>query len=187
MYYLQSRYYNPEWGRFINSDAIGVITITLMDLADKNLYAYCDNNPVIRADNGGELWHLVIGAGVGFAVGFVGSAISQTIITGTVNWSDALVDGATGAISGLLAAMGVGLVGAIAGNAAISAAGNATKQVLNKGFDDFDVGDMIIDGVAGGIGGRGMGNAVNLNTLNTRLTKRVLSGSAQAAAKYYVH
>ncbi|WP_345788534.1 hypothetical protein [Desulfosporosinus hippei] len=23
MYYLQSRYYSPEWGRFINADALG--------------------------------------------------------------------------------------------------------------------------------------------------------------------
>ena len=28
---------------------------------DKNLYAYCDNNPVARADDNGEAWHIAIG------------------------------------------------------------------------------------------------------------------------------
>ncbi len=188
LYYLQSRYYNPEWGRFVNADAIGVVTVTAMDLTDKNLYAYCDNNPVIRADDEGEFWHVLVGAGIGAAVGFIGSAISQKITTGKVDWKAAVVDAGAGALSGALAASGVGLLGSIAGNAAISMAGNATRQVI-KG-DDFDVVDMLIDGVAGGIaggiGGRGMGKAVNLKTLNTRLTKRVLSDSAKAGVKYYV-
>nr|WP_242825999.1 hypothetical protein [Clostridium tunisiense] len=25
MYYLNSRYYNPEWGRFTNADAVGIL------------------------------------------------------------------------------------------------------------------------------------------------------------------
>lgn len=54
----------------------------------------------------------------------------------------------------------------MAGNAAISMAGNATNQVImNKGFDNFDFGDMLADGLIGGVagaaGGRGMGKAVN--------------------------
>ena len=60
LYYLGSRYYDPAIGRFINADAIGVITATPMALTDKNLYAYCDNNPVMRVDYGGEFWGLAI-------------------------------------------------------------------------------------------------------------------------------
>ena len=30
-----------------------------MAYTDKNLYAYCDNNPVMRVDNGGEFWDTV--------------------------------------------------------------------------------------------------------------------------------
>ena len=58
-YYLQSRYYDPAWGRFISSDDIAVMTATPMGLIDKNLYAYCDNNPVSRIDNGGQFWDTV--------------------------------------------------------------------------------------------------------------------------------
>lgn len=99
----------------------------------------------------------------------------------------------TGAASGLLAASGVGLVGAIAGNAAISMAGNAVDQVIdNRGFENFDVGDMLLDGAAGAIsgaiGGSGMGKSVNINTLNSRLTDKIMSGSKETiikGVKYY--
>ncbi len=53
-YYLKSRYYDPAVGRFISPDDSAVITATPDALTDKNLYAYCDSNPVMRADNGGS-------------------------------------------------------------------------------------------------------------------------------------
>ena len=58
-YYLNSRYYDPTVGRFINADSVDVLTATPNSLTDKNLYAYCDNNPVKRKDNGGEFWDIV--------------------------------------------------------------------------------------------------------------------------------
>ena len=49
LYYLSSRYYNPVWGRFINADTAAVVAAS-PDKAnwDKNLFAYCDNDPVNR-------------------------------------------------------------------------------------------------------------------------------------------
>ncbi|WP_338032614.1 RHS repeat-associated core domain-containing protein [Clostridium manihotivorum] len=32
LYYLQSRYYNPEWGRFINSDGVAGQTGELLSI-----------------------------------------------------------------------------------------------------------------------------------------------------------
>lgn len=55
MYYLKSRYYQPEICRFISADTIEVLDCQ-GDLNDKNLYAYCDNNPVMRVDTGGQIW-----------------------------------------------------------------------------------------------------------------------------------
>ena len=49
-YYLQSRYYNPEWGRFLNIDAIGGNVGALLS---HNIFAYCNNNPVISKDSNG--------------------------------------------------------------------------------------------------------------------------------------
>ena len=53
LYYLQSRYYNPTWGRFINADAI---VSTGQNLVGSNMFAYCGNNPVIRKDTAGQFW-----------------------------------------------------------------------------------------------------------------------------------
>ena len=34
-----------------------------MGLTDKNLYIYCDNNPVVRVDRNGQFWDYVIDIG----------------------------------------------------------------------------------------------------------------------------
>ena len=51
LYYLQSRYYNPGTGRFINADAL---TSTGQGLLGNNMFAYCLNNPVRYADASGS-------------------------------------------------------------------------------------------------------------------------------------
>ena len=65
LYYLASRYYDPEVGRFINADNINLVLIDLTVTSDKNLYTYCDNNPIIRKDVNGECWIIAIAIGVG--------------------------------------------------------------------------------------------------------------------------
>lgn len=49
MYYLQSRYYDAEVGRFINCDDVSYIGITELELS-YNSFAYCDNNSVCYFD-----------------------------------------------------------------------------------------------------------------------------------------
>ena len=53
LYYLQSRYYNPGWGRFINADAY---LSTGQGFNGHNMFAYCGNNPISRYDVGGMFW-----------------------------------------------------------------------------------------------------------------------------------
>ncbi len=60
LYYVNSRYYDPYVARFISPDTTEILTATPTALTDKNLYAYCDNNPVVRADSNGEFWDYVI-------------------------------------------------------------------------------------------------------------------------------
>ena len=50
LYYLQSRYYNPELGRFINADAY---VSTGQGFVGNNMFAYCGNNPVNCSDPSG--------------------------------------------------------------------------------------------------------------------------------------
>lgn len=47
LYYLQTRYYDPETGRFINAD--GLLS-TGQGVLGYNMYAYCGNNPVNFSD-----------------------------------------------------------------------------------------------------------------------------------------
>ena len=56
LYYNQSRFYNPSIARFITADTTGVLTASLKSLTEKNLFAYCDNNPVMRKDIDGAFW-----------------------------------------------------------------------------------------------------------------------------------
>lgn len=58
MYYLNSRYYMADWGRFISADTTDILSVQ-SDLYDKNLFAYCDNNPVVRVDVSGYAWETV--------------------------------------------------------------------------------------------------------------------------------
>ena len=52
-YYLQSRYYNPQVGRFLNAD--GYVQ-TGQGILSNNMFAYCGNNPVNRMDPTGHFW-----------------------------------------------------------------------------------------------------------------------------------
>ncbi|MDE7164284.1 MAG: hypothetical protein K2O04_02525 [Clostridiales bacterium] len=54
LYYLKSRYYDPEVGRFISPDSIEYLDPA--SISGMNLYAYCGNNPVMNVDNGGNSW-----------------------------------------------------------------------------------------------------------------------------------
>ena len=53
LYYLQSRYYDPQIGRFINADDPTALFDTANTVGGANLYAYCFNNPVMYTDSMG--------------------------------------------------------------------------------------------------------------------------------------
>jgi len=62
LYYLQSRYYNPEIGRFINADEFAS---TGQGLLGNNMFAYCMNNPINMTDVSGKwpTWEDIIEGG----------------------------------------------------------------------------------------------------------------------------
>ena len=67
-YYLQSRYYEPAMGRFINSDEPSVLALGYS--YGNNMFSYCNNNPVNSKDESGALAQIVIlGIGALFGLG----------------------------------------------------------------------------------------------------------------------
>lgn len=55
LYYCQSRYYSPAWGRFINADDTLLLELTTGAVHGANLFAYCNNDPVNHVDPTGLL------------------------------------------------------------------------------------------------------------------------------------
>ena len=75
LYYLQSRYYDPSTGRFVNAD--GYIS-TGTGLLGYNMYAYCNNNPVMNVDPKGK-WTISVGVS-GYAVFIGGISYSYNLV-----------------------------------------------------------------------------------------------------------
>jgi RHS repeat-associated protein len=65
LYYLNARYYNPEWRRFISPDDTSYLDPE--NVNGLNLYAYCYNDPVNYADpsgNDSKWWDCLLVAGI---------------------------------------------------------------------------------------------------------------------------
>ena len=105
-YYLQSRYYDPTIGRFINAD---VYSSTDTGIQGSNMFAYCNNNPVMHSDPTGELLiEAIIGGAIGGALLSVVSHITTNPDATVGSTLFALAVGAvTGAIGGGIGAPNV--------------------------------------------------------------------------------
>ena len=196
MYYLKSRYYQPEICRFISADTIEVLDCQ-GDLNDKNLYAYCDNNPVMRVDTGGQIWItlgiMAAGGGIGMVIGAASSAITQYMFNGEINWKSVGVAAVGGFVSGAVAASPLGLTGQIGVGAAVGAVSYVTDCKVNGSALKVD--ELAVSAaagvVSGGIGGSGanqykaLSNTIKTASKTTARFTRLIStkGSASLAAK----
>ncbi len=104
LYYVSSRYYDPEVGRFINAD--GALAGVGGDVQGYNLFAYCFNNPVMYSDSSGNWpkWatgalcivggavQIAAGIGLGATVGWTGiGAVAASLLV--VNGSATVTQG----------------------------------------------------------------------------------------------
>ena len=174
LYFLKTRYYDPEIGRFITIDDISYLDPDSIN--GLNLYAYCLNNPVMLTDRYGctAWWEWLI-AGVivaGLIVGsvftggllgaaLVGAAIgasislgSQAIFTGELNWGNFALDIGVGAITGLLGVSGISQIGSMFAGAGISGAANIASQLIeDPSFSKINWLSFGISVIGGGLSG----------------------------------
>ncbi len=127
-YYLQSRYYDPAIRRFINADAL---TSTGQGIIGNNMFAYCNNNPIVYNDPTGEI--IITGAMISGAIGgAIGGALLSVVSHLTTN-PEATI-GST--LCAMLVGATTGAVGGLAGMA---------KEI------GWKVGGAIFSGVVAGI------------------------------------
>ena len=159
-YYLQSRYYDPAVGRFINADDIAYLGAG--GLTSYNLFAYCGNNPVMGYDPYGTFDFLGFAKGVG------------RIVTGIAAVAAGVAVCVAGAPVAMIAVAAVtitaGVLTAVNGAADIqqSVTGNnfVRDTVFNGNQTAYDVYSGVTETVAA------VGTAVCGNYLSTNCTMK---------------
>ena len=131
-YYLQSRYYNPEVGRFISAD---VYLSTGQGVLGHNSYAYCLNNPVNMSDptGFGSFWDklkqaVTAVAVVALAVVVVTAAVVVTVGTGGAGGAALAIAGG-GVAASLTASMATSVATTAVVAGAVAATGAAAIAV----------------------------------------------------------
>ncbi len=121
LYYLQTRYYDPAIGRFLNMDSINYANPE--SISGLNLYAYCGNNPVMNVDPTGEF------AITAFALALILGIGAGAVVGGTVAGVSAYNQGARGwdlvgsILGGAIFGGGMGAVMVIGGAAGLASIG----------------------------------------------------------------
>ena len=157
------------------------------ELSDKNLFAYCDNNPIIREDIDGEFW-LFLGAVIGAVIGATVSAVSQYIETGKVDVGVVLVNAVSGAISGALATTGIMLFPSVAYNALLGGVAYVAEETVQRKKPTFEgfLEGAVSGGISGVIGGKGLGAkglSKEWNTASNALAKAIRRDHTRAIIK----
>ena len=173
-YFLKTRYYDPETGRFTTIDDLSYLDPESIN--GLNLYAYCNNNPVMLTDRYGctAWWEWLIGgiivvglitgsiftggllgaALVGAAIGAGVSLTSQAIFTRQLNWGQFALDIGVGAITGLLSVSGISTIGSMFAGAGIGGISNLASQLIGgASFSEINWLSFGISVVGGGISG----------------------------------
>ena len=140
MYYLKSRYYDPATKRFLNADGSDNLK-PQSDLYDKNLYSYCDNNPIMCEDLDGNVWITAVAVGVGsqYTADIIGNLIAgktgKDIFIPTSSIGEYVAAGVTALIPGS------GLTGSLMRSAVSAGIYGIEKQIKR--------GDLTIADIAG--------------------------------------
>ena len=158
-YYLNSRYYDPEIGRFINADAM--IKAPGLNALSTNMFTYCANNPILYSDSTGQ-WFLfddLIAGAVGLVVGvtsqFVGDVV-HSVSQGKwefSSWETYVGSGVGGAVGGITAIYAGPVAGAAVGAGTSTLVGQTLENLTgrNKRSTSEILTNTAIDATIGGL------------------------------------
>lgn len=183
LYYLNSRYYDPEIGRFVSPDVINCIEPET--IGGLNLYSYCENNPVMRIDSSGHAWYDVL-AWIG--VGLFAAALTVVTLGAAGIAIGGIVGGIVmgAAIGTLVLGTAGAAIGAVGGMIYDAANGNTFGTSIwtwtKAGFGIGAIAGAVIGGAIGGAAGASLYGANNL-MLWTGLGKDGATIAAKEASK----
>ena len=164
-YYVSSRYYDPTTRRFLNADTTDILTASIDSHYDKNLFVYCDNNPIIRVDHGGEFWQVIVIGGLSGIVSVYIGDVTNNILQGKSGWSVLEPTSSWGTY------LGGGASGMITGTGPLSIVARPAINigvkygfdcgVLKKEFESDVFAEDIIDGCLGEASGKAIGKVID--------------------------
>jgi RHS repeat-associated protein len=166
--YMRARYYDPDTGRFLSEDPLGLE-------GGVNLYVYAGNNPVNYSDPSG-LW---VPQAIGAVIGGGSSAYANydAYKNGKMSGWEYTQTILFGAATGAAASFAPGVVlGAVAGGTGSAANNLLTQSFTSDSIDSSQVGQSFVTGfVVGtfsGAGARAGQNVINPIKNNTGIIPR---------------
>lgn len=146
-YYLNDRYYDPKARRMLSADD-NINLMMSIEFYGKNLYLYCDNNPVSRRDSEGEFWYVLLTGAVSATIG-MSMTFWENVVSGS-DVTDGLIEaGITGFVSGIIAGSGMGLNAQMVAQTAVTIAGDGydlwQKSKTKEGITAYDITFAVAD------------------------------------------
>ena len=141
LYWVQTRYYNPDWCRWISPDSVSYLDPESPH--GINLYLYCANDPINYVDHSGhesKWWQWAL---FGIGIALVAVAAGMAII-GT----GGIAAFGTGALIGSLS---LGTVGAVVGGV-VGYANNGLDGILGGVLAGFGIGAIVGFAIGGSVG-----------------------------------
>ena len=177
LYYLMSRYYDPQTGRFINADSLEYLDPET--IGGLNLYAYCGNNPIMGVDPDGNEWDWsTFKKGLGMVILAIGAiALSVTTFGAGIPLAMSIIAGIT---------IGAGVLTGINGVATMIEAKDGYNFVRDGLFNDvLGLSDEVYDVYAGITEGVAIAGSAILGAYHTTGHYKAAKASQRYLGKGY--
>ena len=123
LFYCNSRYYNPEWGRWISPDSIEYLDPESIN--GLNLYCYCMNNPIMYANPSGHF-------------GILATLLISTLVGAVSSVVTSLANGEKITVKSIISGAVAELIIGVSSGTAITAANYASaaaESLVNEMWD----------------------------------------------------